>query len=102
MAANRVRAAERQVALEVQQALNTVEISRERVRYIEREYLSNAREARDIVLASYRLGAANLIDLLDAQRAFRDTSRTYNRALYEQRISLIELGAAVGASTGVR
>jgi cobalt-zinc-cadmium efflux system outer membrane protein len=102
MAANRVRAAQRQVALEVQQALNTVEISRERVRYIEREYLKNAREALDIVLASYRLGAANLIDLLDAQRAFRDTSKTYNRALYEQRISLTELGAAIGASTGVR
>ena len=102
MAASRVAGAERQVALEVQQALNAVEINRQRVAYIEREYLKNAREARDVVLASYRLGAANLIDLLDAQRAFRDTSRTYNRALYEQRTSLIELGAAIGTSTGVR
>ena len=99
-AENRATTVERQAALEIQQAVNAVEINRERVGYIEREYLSNAREARDVVLASYRLGAADLIDLLDAQRAFRDTSRTYNRALYEQRLSLIELSAAIGTSPG--
>lgn len=97
-AEQRATAVERQAALEIQQAVNAVEINRARVSYIEREYLGNAREARDVVLASYRLGAADLIDLLDAQRAFRDTSRTYNRALYEQRLSLIELAAAIGAS----
>ena len=80
--------------LEVQQALNAVAINRERVEYIQREYLTNARESRDIVEASYRLGAADLIDFLDAQRAFRDTLRTYNRVLYEQRVSLFELAAA--------
>lgn len=82
------------VRLEVQQALNAVAINRERVDYIQREHLTNARESRDIVEASYRLGAADLIDFLDAQRAFRDTLRTYNRALYEQRISLFDLAAA--------
>jgi cobalt-zinc-cadmium efflux system outer membrane protein len=84
------------VALDVQHALNAFEIDRQRVQYIEREYLSNARESRDIVLASYRLGAANLIDFLDAQRAFRDTVRTYNRALYDCRVSQFQLAAAVG------
>jgi outer membrane protein TolC len=58
--------------------------------------LTNAQESRDIVLASYRLGVANLIDFLDAQRAFRDTQRIYNRALFDQRVSLFELAAAVG------
>ena len=84
------------VALDVQQAVNAFDIDRQRVQYIEREYLSNARESRDIVLASYRLGAANLIDFLDAQRAFRDTVRTYNRALYDLRVSQFQLAAAVG------
>lgn len=102
VATSRAAAVERQVSLEVQQAVNAVAVNRERVQYIEREILSNSREARDVILASYRLGSANLIDLLDAQRAFRDTLRTYNRALYEQRISLIELGAAVGAPDGVK
>ena len=93
-AASRAQATELTVRLEVQQAANGVDVNRERVQYIEREYLTTARESRDIVLASYRLGAADLIDFLDAQRAFRDTVRTYNRALYEQRISIFELAAA--------
>ena len=84
------------VALDVQQAVNAFDVARQRVQYIEREYLSNARESRDIVLASYRLGAANLIDFLDAQRAFRDTARTYNRALFDLRVSQFQLAAAVG------
>jgi cobalt-zinc-cadmium efflux system outer membrane protein len=96
LAASRVAATEVAVALDVQQAINAVEISRARVEYIEKEHLQNAREARDIVLASYGAGALDLTDFLDAQRAFRETQRTYNRALYDYRISLFELDAAVG------
>lgn len=95
-AANRTAAALAQVSLDVQQALNGLEINRARVEYIEREYLKRAQESRDIVLASYRLGMADLIDFLDSQRAFRDTVRTYNRALFEQRVSVFQLQAAVG------
>ena len=58
--------------------------------------VQRALNAGDIVLESYRLGVADLIDFLDAQRAFRDTQRTYNRALFDQRVSLFELAAAVG------
>lgn len=87
------------VLLDVQQAINASDISRQRVEYIEREYLKPARESRDIVLASYRLGSADLIDYLDAQRAFRDTLRTYNRALYDQRVSQFQLAAATATST---
>ena len=96
IAANRAAAAETLVRLDVQQAVNSVETNQARVQYIEREYLTNARESRDIVLASYKLGAADLIDFLDAQRAFRDTLRTYNRALFQQQISYFELAAALG------
>jgi outer membrane protein, heavy metal efflux system len=96
LAVNRVAAAETAVALDVQQAINAVEISRARVGYIEREHLATARETRDIVSASYRAGASTLIDFLDAQRAFRETLRTYNRALYDHRLSLFQLDAALG------
>ncbi|MGE3510846.1 MAG: TolC family protein [Vicinamibacterales bacterium] len=92
----RAEASSTVVRLDVQRALNAVETNRARVEYIEREYLKNAQESRDIVLASYRLGVADLIDFLDAQRAFRDTQRTYNRALFDQRVSIFELAAAVG------
>jgi cobalt-zinc-cadmium efflux system outer membrane protein len=97
-AANRTAATATTVLLDVQQAINAVDVARARVEYIEREYLTPARESRDIVLAAYRLGSEDLIDFLDAQRAFRDTLRTYNRALYEQRLSLFQLAAATGVS----
>jgi cobalt-zinc-cadmium efflux system outer membrane protein len=84
------------VRLDVQQAVNAVDVSRERVEYIEREHLENARQSLAIIRASYDLGAADLIDFLDAQRAFRDTQRIHNRALYDLRVSVFELAAAVG------
>ena len=86
------------VRLDVQQALNAVAVSAARVQYIQRESLDNAHQARDTVQASYRLGAANLIDFLDAQRAFRDTERSYNQALYDYRVSLFQLAAATGTA----
>ena len=101
-AANVAAATAVSVSLDVQQAINAVDVSRARVQYIEREYLTPARESRDIVLAAYRLGTADLIDFLDAQRAFRDTARTYNRALYDQRVSLFQLSAATGVAGSSR
>ena len=94
LATNLATATVTAVLLDVQRAVNAVDVTRARVEYIEREYLTPSRESRDIVLASYRLGTANLIDFLDAQRAFRDTLRTYNRALYERRLGLFQLAAA--------
>lgn len=87
---------EANAAFEVQQAANAVETNRARVEMIEREFLDNAQQSVDIVRASYQLGAADLIDLLDAQRTWRETRRTYNRALYDFRISQFALDAAVG------
>jgi cobalt-zinc-cadmium efflux system outer membrane protein len=99
-AAQLTDAAATRVRLDVQQALNALDVSAARVDYIEREYLGNAEQTRDTVLASYRLGAADLIDLLDSQRGFRDTVRTYNRALYEYQLSVFQLDAATGAAPG--
>ena len=55
-----------------------------------------ARNARDKIEAAYRVGGRPLIDVLDAQRAFRDTQRldVEDRAAYWQ--SLYRLNAAVG------
>jgi outer membrane protein, heavy metal efflux system len=95
-AAAQLAVAEARVTLEVQEALNAVDVSRRRLDYVEGEYLKNAREARDIVLASYRSGAATLIDYLDAQRALREALRTQNRARFDCRTSLFQYEAAVG------
>jgi outer membrane protein, heavy metal efflux system len=95
-AAARLAAVETRVSLDVQQALNARDVARRRIAYVEGEYLKNAREARDIVLASYRSGAATLIDYLDAQRALREALRTQSRARFDYRISLFQYEAAVG------
>jgi outer membrane protein, heavy metal efflux system len=98
LAAGRTAAATTAAALEVQLAANAVGSSRRRVSYISTEYMKTAREARDIVLDSYRAGASTLIDYLDAQRALRDAQRAENRALFDYRVSVFELEAALGAS----
>ena len=95
-AANRSAAAETAVRLDVQEAVNAIEVNQARVRYIEQDTLTAAREARDAIMAAYRVGEAGLIDYLDAQRSFRETLRIYNRALYERRISDFEVAAAIG------
>src|SRR5262245_60593691 len=84
------------VLLEVQKAYNSAEINRQRVEYIEKESIQKADESRQIVLTAYRLGEIDLIHLLDAERAFRETRKTYNQALYDYRMSLYELGSAIG------
>jgi outer membrane protein, heavy metal efflux system len=100
LAGTRLRAQELVASLDVQRAVNLVDISRERLALLERDYLSKAREARDSVLAAYRAGEGSLLDYLDAQRAYRDVQRTYNRALLDYRLSLFQLDAAVGGPTG--
>jgi len=84
------------VSLDVQQAFDLVDISRERVASIERDYLQKAHEARDAALAAYRAGESDLLDYLDAQRAYRDVQRAYNLALFDHRLSLLQLDASVG------
>ncbi len=85
-----------QALLEVRKARNAVEINRQRVEYMQKEAVRKAEEAREIAGAAYRLGGTDLIDLLDTERAWRETSRLFYRALYDYRISLYELGSAVG------
>lgn len=92
----RLAVVETRVSLDVQQALNAVDVTRRRVSYVEGEYLKSARETLDIVLASYRSGAATLIDYLDAQRALREALRTQNRARFDYRMSLFQYEAAMG------
>jgi len=85
-----------QILLGLQKAYNSAEINRQRVEYIEKESIQKADESRQIVLTAYRLGEIDLIHLLDAERAYRETRKTYNQALYEYRMSLYELGSAIG------
>ena len=90
------RAAKIAIDSELQKAANAVDSSARRVRYIDQEYLRSSRELHDLVQASYHLGETALIDFLDVQREFIVTQQVRNQALYDLRISLIEMAAAVG------
>ncbi len=96
-AVNLVTAVRKEIELSVQQAYNAAEANRQRVEYIETQYMKKAEEASRVTLESYNLGGATLLDYLDAQRAYRDTLRIYNQALFDERMSLYELASSIGS-----
>lgn len=89
----RVRLSVLRNVLEAEQTFN---MQSQRAAAIERDYVPNAQRARDSALLSYRLGELDLIGFLDAERVYRETLTTFNQALYERRIALALLEAAVG------
>jgi outer membrane protein TolC len=84
------------VLREVFEAQQTFDAQLQRVAAIERDYVPSVRRARDTAQQSYRLGELDLIGLLDAERVYRETLRTFNEALYERRIAVALIEAAVG------
>jgi cobalt-zinc-cadmium efflux system outer membrane protein len=61
--------------------------------------LSRAETALRVAEKSYVAGAASLLDLLEAQRTFLQTSAEYLRALYDFRQAEIDVAHAVGEGT---
>lgn len=84
------------VLRDVLEAQQTFDMQSQRAAAIERDYVPNAQRARDSALQSYRLGELDLIGLLDAERVYRETLRTFNQSLYDRRAALALLEAAVG------
>jgi cobalt-zinc-cadmium efflux system outer membrane protein len=102
--AQRVDAAREAVAVQVlseaDTALAALRSERQKVNRLRDVYLPKARQARDTVEFAYRRGAINLLDFLEAQRAYRDTTSEYVRSLGGGRTSFYQLEAAVGGSLG--
>lgn len=84
------------VQREVQQGYQTLETQAERLRALEQEYVPVAKKTHETAQESYRLGALDLIGLLDAERVYRETLRAYNLALFDYRIAFFQLEASVG------
>jgi len=61
-----------------------------------RHYLPKAQRARDTVEFAYRRGGMSLLDFLDAQRTYRETSLEHLRALGGYWTALYQLETAVG------
>jgi len=95
--ADRLReAAVNQARAEVETALATVLKEQEKVRRLRQLYLPRAQRARETVEFAYRRGGLSVLDLLDAQRTYRETALEHVRALGSYRTAVYQLEAAVG------
>jgi len=85
-----------QLAAEVLTAFAAFDTSRKLVARMRGGLLQRAGRARDLTRVQYEKGAARLLELLDAQRAFAQTHAEYLQDLHDLWMSLFRLEAAVG------
>lgn len=81
---------------EIVQAVKTFEAARDALLIDDPGQLDAARNVRDKIRAAYELGGKPLIDVLDAQRAYRETFRLHIAARSSYWHSLYALNAAIG------
>src|SRR5262249_4273472 len=86
------------IVSEIETALSAVTTLRQRVESLRNVYLPKAEQARNTVEFAYRRGGVSLLDFLDAQRTYRETSLEHLRALRNYWVAVYQLEAAVGAS----
>jgi outer membrane protein, heavy metal efflux system len=92
----RAHALEAEIRNEIAAAWRQYETARTMLARIEDGMLLKARRVLDTMGFSYRSGEASLVEFLDAQRAFNDTTQSYNEARAEYARSLYLIDAAVG------
>jgi cobalt-zinc-cadmium efflux system outer membrane protein len=85
-----------QTEADVEQAVAEFRTAEEDVTAIGPPQLAAARSVRDRTVAAYGLGGKTLLDVLDAERAYRDTHRTYILSQSAYWHALHRLNAAVG------
>jgi cobalt-zinc-cadmium efflux system outer membrane protein len=91
-------AAVNQARSEAETALAAVATEREKVLRLRDLYLPRAQRARDTVEFAYQRGGLSVLDLLDAQRTYRETALEHVRALGNYWNAVYQLEAAVGSS----
>lgn len=91
----------KRVVADVDTALTQVTSAQDKLRLLREIYLPKAQRARDTVAFAYRRGGVSLLDFLDAERTYRETTLEHMRALGSYQTALDELESAIG-STGSR
>jgi outer membrane protein, heavy metal efflux system len=87
-----------QALSEVDTALTAMLTERQKVTALRDNYLPKAQKAGATVDFAYRRGGSSLLDFLDAQRTYRETSLEYVRSLGNYWTTLYQLELAVGGS----
>ncbi len=80
----------------VTQHFQEVRTAQEQMKVFEEGLLYQAKEAYDIAQFSFRHGVASLLEVIDAQRVYRQTLFEYAQARAEHSIALARLERAVG------
>ncbi len=84
------------VRAEVEAAYRAAKRHETRLKDLQRDFLKQADESRNIALVAYREGAADLYKLLETQRARNEARLLYFRTLHEFQQALVELNLAIG------
>ncbi len=83
---------------DVDKAFQTYQSSQQLLNVYSAETLAKAEESFRIAGATYREGAASLLELQDAQRTLNQTRVAANQAHFDYRMSLYQLEQAIGRS----
>ncbi len=86
---------ERNVALELKQAFLSVEESKEKIELTKKK-VESAEEDLELVQEKYNLGAANILELLDAEVSFKEAESDRVQALYDYNLAIAEFEKAIG------
>lgn len=90
------RQARNEVLAELAAARRAVESAEQQVESLQRDFLVRADASSHVALAAYREGAADLLLLLEAQRARNSAQELYLQALFDHRLAVHELERAAG------
>lgn len=93
-----VRQSELQVLTDIEKAYLTYQAARRTLDIYNSTTMARAEKLRSIATISYREGATNLIELLDAQRTYNQTVNAFNQARADYQLALWQLDQAVGRS----
>jgi cobalt-zinc-cadmium efflux system outer membrane protein len=91
-----LRAVETRIRAEAAGAVDAVRRRSEMLRSMESGMLERAGETARIATAAYQEGGAELLDVLDAQRAQNDIRLLYSQVFFDYQLSWIELETAAG------
>ncbi len=80
----------------VTQYFQEMQTAQRQIQVFEKGLLYQAKEALDIAQFSFRNGVASLLDVIDAQRVYRQTLLEYAQARADHSIALARLERAVG------
>jgi outer membrane protein len=89
------RQTKRDVALELKQAFLNVQEAEEKID-LTKEKVKAAQEDLDLVQEKYNLGAANILELLDAEVSFKQAEADQVQALYDYNLAVAQFEKAIG------